>query len=65
MESLEDELASAGLVELIGESPVPEQGKEYGVIVYYYNAKKRRRVAPRRKHDHIHIVIFSHLSREL
>ncbi|SFD94903.1 hypothetical protein SAMN05428981_102458 [Bacillus sp. OV194] len=40
MESLEDELASAGLVELIGESPVPEQGKEYGAIVYYYKAKK-------------------------
>ncbi|WP_062232324.1 hypothetical protein [Fictibacillus sp. FJAT-27399] len=67
MESNKKE-ASAGLVELIGESPVPDKGREYGVMVYYYNAKKRRRLlsaAPRRKHDHIHIVIFSHLSREI
>lgn len=58
---LEKSLLDNKLCELIGEQPVPEKGREYGVMVYYYTSHPKRRLlsaAPRRDHDHIHVVIF-------
>lgn len=66
MEHLEKSLLEAGIVKLIGEKPTPNRG--YGVLFYYYSSKPRKRLlssAPRRDHDHIHIVIFNNvLNRE-
>ncbi|MCH1627240.1 hypothetical protein [Fredinandcohnia quinoae] len=62
MEHLEKSLLEAGIVKLIGEKPTPNRG--YGVLFYYYSSKPRKRLlssAPRRDHDHIHIVIFNNV----
>lgn len=61
MDFLENLIVSSNLVELIGEKPVPEKGREYGVMIYYYKAKPRRRLlsaAPRKESNHIHVVLF-------
>jgi len=61
MSYLEERLINSNVVELIGEHPVPDKGREYGVIIYYYTTKPKRRLlsaAPRRDHDHIHVVLF-------
>ncbi|PEC48384.1 hypothetical protein COJ46_09745 [Bacillus sp. AFS077874] len=59
MAHLEECLTRSNLVEMIGELPVPDKGREYGVLIYYYKAKPKKRLlsaAPRR--DHNHIVLF-------
>ncbi|MEH7611288.1 hypothetical protein [Gottfriedia acidiceleris] len=61
MAHLEECLTRSNLVEMIGELPVPDKGREYGVLIYYYKAKPKKRLlsaAPRRDHNHIHIVLF-------
>lgn len=61
MSYLEDSLLNSELVQLIGEKPVPDKGREYGEMIYYYNSKPKRRLlsaAPRRDNDYIHVVIF-------
>jgi len=67
MEYLEESLVQTGLCKLIGEHPSPNRG--YGVLNYYFTSNPRKRLlssAPRRNHDHIHVVIFnSILKRQL
>lgn len=67
MEYLEAGLIKADLAKLISEQPSPKRG--YGVLCYYFSSKPKKRLmsaAPRRDHDHIHVVIFNNiLSREL
>lgn len=67
MEYLEVGLIKADLAKLISEQPSPKRG--YGVLCYYFSSKPKRRLlsaAPRRDHDHIHVVIFNRiLNREL
>ncbi|MFD2657934.1 hypothetical protein [Gracilibacillus thailandensis] len=61
MAYLETKIVSSNLVELIGEKPVPEKGREYGVMIYYYQSIPNRRLlsaAPRKENDHIHVVLF-------
>lgn len=61
MSYLEDLLLKSELVQLIGEKPVPDKGREYGEMIYYYNSKPKRRLlsaAPRRENDYIHVVLF-------
>lgn len=58
---LENSLLTNNLVELIGEQPVPEKGREYGVMIYYYKSNPKVKLlsaAPRRKGKHIHVVLF-------
>ncbi|MDQ0246518.1 hypothetical protein J2S09_004122 [Bacillus fengqiuensis] len=62
MSYLEKTLMNSGLLKLIGELPVPDKGREYGVMIYYYKSRPKRRLlsaAPRREHDYIHVVIFN------
>jgi hypothetical protein len=49
------------LVSLIGEQPSPKRG--YGVIIYYSKNPKKRLLssAPRKNHNHIHIVLFNNV----
>ena len=67
MEYLEERLIQTEIAKLISEHPSPNRG--YGVLNYYFSSKPKKRLlsaAPRRKHDHIHVVIFnSILNREL
>ena len=67
MEYLEESLIKADLAKLISEQPSPKRG--YGVLCYYFASKPKKRLlsaAPRRDHDHIHVVIFNRvLNREL
>jgi hypothetical protein len=61
MSYLEYSLLNSELVQLIGEKPVPDKGREYGEMIYYYNSKPKRRLlsaAPRRDNDYIHVVLF-------
>ncbi|MFC7372563.1 hypothetical protein ACFQPF_12870 [Fictibacillus iocasae] len=61
MTYLEQSLLDAELVQLIGEHPVPDKGREYDVMVYYHQSKPKRRLlsaAPRRNNKHIHVVLF-------
>lgn len=61
MAYLEDSLLNSELVQLIGEKPVPDKGREYGEMIYYYNSKPKRKLlsaAPRRDNDYIHVVLF-------
>ncbi|WP_226536419.1 hypothetical protein [Fictibacillus halophilus] len=62
MEYLEETLMQRNLVSLIGEQPSPKRG--YGVIIYYYSKNPKKRLlssAPRKNHDHIHIVLFNNV----
>ncbi|WP_175638334.1 hypothetical protein [Metabacillus schmidteae] len=62
MECLEKCLLESGLAKLISEKPTPNRG--YGVLYYYFSSKPKKRLlssAPRRDHDHIHVVIFNNL----
>lgn len=67
MEYLEERLIQAEIANLISEHPSPNRG--YGVLFYYFSSKPKKRLlsaAPRRDHDHIHVVIFNNiLNREL
>ncbi|QBP43186.1 hypothetical protein [Paenisporosarcina antarctica] len=67
MEYLEERLIQDEIAKLISEHPSPNKG--YGVLNYYFSSKPKKRLlsaAPRRNHDHIHVVIFnSILNREL
>lgn len=60
MEYLEERLKQVGITKLISEKPSPNRG--YGVLYYYYSKQPKKRLlssAPRREHDHIHVVIFN------
>lgn len=60
MEYLEKRLLQEDIAKLISEQPTPNRG--YGVLYYYYSNQPRKRLlssAPRRDHDHIHVVIFN------
>ena len=62
MEYLEEQLINANMATLISEDPSPSRG--YGVLVYYYSLKPKKRLlsaAPRRKNNYIHVVIFNHI----
>jgi hypothetical protein len=62
MEYLEERLIQAEMANLISEHPSPNRG--YGVLFYYFSSKPKKRLlsaAPRRDHDHIHIVIFNNI----
>lgn len=62
MEYLEKCLLDEGIAKLISEKPTPKRG--YGVLYYYLSRKPKKRLlssAPRRHHDHIHIVIFNNI----
>jgi outer membrane protein assembly factor BamE (lipoprotein component of BamABCDE complex) len=62
MEYLEVKLMQRNLVSLIGELPSTKRG--YGVLIYYYSKKPKKRLlssAPRKNHDHIHIVLFNNV----
>jgi len=67
MEYLEERLLQAEIANLISEHPSPNRG--YGVLFYYFSIKPKKRLlsaAPRRDHNHIHVVIFNNiLNREL
>jgi len=67
MEYLKERLIQAEIANLISEHPSPNRG--YGVLFYYFSSKPKKRLlsaAPRRDHDHIHVVIFNNiLNREL
>ncbi|SFB19924.1 MULTISPECIES: hypothetical protein [unclassified Bacillus (in: firmicutes)] len=69
MEYLEQSLEKANLIKLIGEHPVPDKGREYGVMIYYFNSSPKRKLltaAPRRNNNYIHIELFSRiLTREV
>jgi hypothetical protein len=68
MEILEEALLDSDLVQMIAEKPVPAHKRRYGEMIYYLSAKPKRKLlssAPRREKNHIHIVLFSHLSREI
>lgn len=68
MEVLEEALLDSELVQIIAEKPVPEQKRRYGEMIYYLSTKPKRKLlssAPRRENNHIHVVLFSHLSREI
>jgi hypothetical protein len=65
MEYLEKRLLEEGITKLISEQPTPNRG--YGVLYYYYSNKPRKRLlssAPRRDHDHIHVVIFNSILKQ-
>ncbi len=62
MEYLEERLIAENIVKLISEKPTPSRG--YGVLYYYYNKNPKKRLlsaAPRRDHEHIHVVIFNRI----
>ena len=67
MEYLKERLIQAEIANLISEHPSPNRG--YGVLFYYFSSKPKKRLlsaAPRRDHDHIHVVIFNNiLNREI
>lgn len=60
MENLERSLLKYKLVALSGELPLLDAGREYGVMIYYYKEKPRRKLltaAPRRKNNYIHVEL--------
>jgi hypothetical protein len=62
MEFLEERLMQENISKLISESPTPKRG--YGVLYYYHSINPRKRLlssAPRRDHDHIHVVLFNNI----
>lgn len=64
MEYLEQRLLETNLVQLAGEQPVDKPGRQYGAMLYYYNAKSKRILltsAPRRGRNYIHIEIKSRI----
>jgi hypothetical protein len=62
MEYLESCLLKEDIAKLVSERPTPNRG--YGVLYFYYSSKPKKRLlssAPRRDHDHIHVVIFNNI----
>lgn len=62
MTYLEESLIREGIAKLISEHPTPSRG--YGVLYYYYSSKPKKRLlssAPRRDHEHIHVVFFNNI----
>lgn len=65
MEYLESCLLKEDIAKLISEKPTPSRG--YGVLYYYYSSIPKKRLlssAPRRDHDHIHVVIFNNILKQ-